>query len=284
MGLAQTIVNGILLGGLYAIVGIGMSVIFGIARLTNLAHGEFVILGAYLSTVVISVLGLHPLLSLVIVVPVMFVIGYLIQNLLVNRVLDRGDEPPLLVMFGLSVILQNVLLQVFTSDAQHLRSSFELFSFSISGVAVPAMYLIDCVVGILVIFILNFYLKRTYSGMSIRATSDDKVGAELQGVNVKSTYGIAMGIAMATTAIAGVLVGMTYNFYPTTGSQYLIIAFGVVVIGGIGSIPGTLVAGFIFGLAQLLGGFAFGTSVQMLAGYAVILLMLIFRPQGLFSR
>ncbi len=285
MEILQTIINGLLLGGLYAIVGLGMSVIFGIVKLTNLAHGEFVILAAYLGIVVASALGLHPLAGLVVVVPAMFVIGFLVQNVLVNRVLDRGIEPPLLVMFGLSVILQNLLLLIFTSDAQHLRSSLDASSLALGGgVYIPTMYLLDFIIGVLVIVLLNFYMKRTYSGKSIRATSDDKVGAQLMGVNVKSTYGLAMGIAMATTAVAGVLVGMTYNFYPTTGSQYLIIAFGVVVIGGIGSILGTLVAGLIFGLAQLLGGYAFGTSVQMLAGYVVIIIMLALRPQGLFSK
>ncbi len=283
--MGQAIINGILLGGLYAIVGVGMSVIFGIVKLTNLAHGEFVITAAYLSLTVCTLLKVHPLISLIIVVPVMFVIGYFIQNLLVNRVLPRGTEPPLLVMFGLSIIIQNLLLQAYSSDAQNLRSAFATKSISLGGsMSVSVMMLIDCLVGVVVILLLNFFLRRTYMGQSIRAASDDSTAAQLMGVNVKRTYGIAMGIAMATAAIAGVLVGMTYNFYPTTGSQYLIISFGVVVIGGMGSILGTLAAGIIFGLAQLIGGQFLGTSLQMLAGFIVILIMLAVRPQGLFSK
>ena len=284
MELAQTIINGLLLGGLYAIVGLGMSLIFGIVKLTNLAHGEFVIVAAYLATVVVNVFGLHPLASLILVAPVMFVIGYLVQNLLVTRVLHRGVEPPLLIMFGLSVILQNLLLQIFTADPHYLHSEFGKSNLSFGGIGVSVMNLLNLCIGVLVIALLHCYLKYTYSGRSIRAASDDTTGAQLMGVNVKNTYGIAMGVAMAISAVAGVLVGMSYNFYPTTGSQYLIIAFGVVVIGGIGSIFGTLLAGLIFGLSQLLGSHFFGTGVQMLAGYVAIVIMLAFRPQGLFSR
>ena len=135
-------------------------------------------------------------------------------------------------------------------------------------------------IGVVVVLLLDLFMKKTYLGQSIRATSDDKTAAALMGVNVKRTYGIAMGIAMGTAALAGLCVGMPWSFYPTTGSQYLIIAFGVVVIGGMGSIKGTLIAGLIFGLAQVLGGANYG----MLASYAVLLIMLIFRPQGLFSK
>lgn len=283
--LPQTLLNGVLLGGLYAIVGIGMSVIFGIVKLTNLAHGEFVILASYLGLVVCTKLGVHPLLSILIVAPIMFVVGYVLQNALVNRVLVRRTDAPLLVMFGLSIILQNGLMLVFSPDAQNIRSSFATASIPVgANTSIPVLYLINFSIGVVVIILLSLFMKRTYIGQSIRATSDDTVAAQLMGVNVKSAYGIAMGISMGTAAIAGVLIGMTYNFYPTTGSQYLMISFGVVVIGGMGSIHGTLIAGLIFGLAQLIGGSLFGTSVQMLAGYIVILIMLVLRPQGLFSK
>ncbi|MDR3305827.1 MAG: branched-chain amino acid ABC transporter permease [Clostridiales Family XIII bacterium] len=282
--MTQAIINGILLGGLYAIVGVGMSVIFGIVRLTNLAHGEFVILATYLSLAVTRSTGMNPLLSLVIVAPIMFGVGFLIQNTMVNRLLPRGQEAPLLVMFGLSIIIQNVLLQFFSADAQHLRHGNDTASLSFGSAVVPVMFLIDCIIGVIVIIALNFFMKKTYTGNAIRAVSDDNTAARIMGVNVSLIYGAAMGIAMVTAAVAGVLVGMTYNFYPTTGSQYLIISFGVVVIGGMGSIKGTLVAGLVFGLAQLLGAYFFGTSLQLLSGYIIILIMLAVRPQGLFAK
>lgn len=145
---------------------------------------------------------------------------------------------------------------------------------------IPVLNLVVCLIGIATLFVLNLFLKKNYIGRSIRATSDDKVAAALMGVNVKQTYGIAMGLALATAAIAGTMVGMIYPFYPSTGSGYLIIAFGVVVIGGMGSITGTLVAGFIFGLAQVLGGSNYG----LLIGYLVLIVMLAVRPQGLFAK
>lgn len=284
-GLAQPIVNGILLGGLYAAIGIGMSMIFGIMRLTNLAHGDMLVLSSYLSFVFIKYFGLNPLSSLVLVIPLMFVIGYVIQSSLLNRVLGRGAEPPLLVTFGISIILQNTLLAIFTPDARSLSSNLVTKSIALtSNVSIPVIYLVDFLVGGFVILILSLYLKYTYQGQAIRAASDDGNVAKLMGINIKWIYSIAMGIAMAASGVAGVLVGMTYNFYPNTGTQYLIIAFGVVVIGGLGSMAGTLAAGIILGLAQVLGAHFLGTGMQLLSGYIVLLAVLVLRPQGLFTR
>jgi branched-chain amino acid transport system permease protein len=276
----QQIIYGVLLGGVFALVGIGMSMIFGIVQLTNLAHGEFIILAAYLSTVIVSNFGIHPLLTLVITIPVMFLFGVSLQNLLINKVMEKGSEPALLVTFGLSIIIQNALLLIFTADAQRMAVSFETYSFALGNTVIPILNLVVFAIGVVTILMLQIFMKRTYMGKSIRATSDDKVAATLMGVNVRSTYGVAMGIALVTAAIAGVVVGMPWTFYPTTGSSYLIIAFGVVVIGGMGSIMGTLVAGLIFGLAQVIGGSNYG----LLLGYAVLLIMLAVRPQGLFSK
>ena len=276
----QQIVNGILLGGVYALVGVGMSMIFGIVQLTNLAHGEFVILSAYLSTTLCTALGLHPLLTLIITVPLMFVVGIVLQNLLINRVMARGSEPALLVTFGLSIIIQNALLLIFSADAQRMVTSFQSMSINLGAIKLPVLNLLVFAIGVVVVLLLDVFMKKTYLGQSIRATSDDTTAAGLMGVNVKRTYGIAMGIAMGTAALAGLCVGMPWTFYPTSGSQYLIIAFGVVVIGGMGSIKGTLIAGLVFGLAQVLGG----TNYGMLVSYIVLLVMLIVRPQGLFSK
>ena len=276
----QQIVNGILLGGMYALVGVGMSMIFGIVQLTNLAHGEFIILGAYLSATLYAALGLHPILTVIITIPLLFIVGVVLQNTLINRVMTRGSEPALLVTFGMSIIIQNVLLLIFTADSQRLVVSFQSASIPVGPVVIPVLNLVVFGIGVVFVLLLDIFMRKTYVGQSIRATSDDTVAASLMGVNVKRTYGIAMGIALGSAALAGLCVGMRYTFYPTTGSSYLIIAFGVVVIGGMGSIRGTLIAGLIFGLAQVLGGTNYGTLVS----YAVLLAMLVFRPQGLFSK
>jgi branched-chain amino acid transport system permease protein len=283
--MAQSILQGILLGGVFALAGLGMTMIFGIVKLTNLAHGEFIILGAYFSSVFVSLLGLHPLMTIFIVAPIVFIIGYVIQIGLTNRVLDKGDEPPLIITFGLSIIIQNALLLIFSADPQLLKTGYRISSIYISeNLSIPILYLINFILSIGIIMLLHLFLKNTYTGKSIRAVSDDNIAASLVGVSIKKTYGLAMGIATATAAIAGIIIGTTFNYYPHTGSEYLLISFGVVVIGGMGSIPGTLVGGLVFGLARVVGSFFFGTNYQMMVGYFVLVLMLIIRPQGLFSK
>lgn len=276
----QTWINGFLLGGIYALLGVGMTMIFGIVKLTNLAHGEFVILGAYGATMLARWIGVDPILTLVITVPLMFIIGVVLQSVLINRVMQRGSEPALLVTFGLSIILQNVMLLLFTADAQRANVPYNINNIKIGGYTISVLTLILFVVCLVTIGLLTLFLRKTYLGRAIRATSDDTAAASLMGVSVKKTYAIALGIAMATAAVAGLAVGMQWTYYPSSGGNYLLIAFGVVVIGGMGSIPGTLVAGLIFGLAQVAGGANYG----ILVSYILLIIMLAVRPQGLFSK
>lgn len=283
--LLQPIVNGILLGGLYAIIGIGLSMIFGIVKLVNLAHGDLMILASYLSLVFMGLLGVNPFITFVIAVPAMFFIGFLVQGYLLNRVLGKGMEPPLIVAFGLSIILQNILLLVFTPDARSLISTLSVKTLQVAAfLSIPAIYLIDFLIGLGVIILLHKFFQKTYMGRAIRAASDDEDAAQLMGINTRNIYAYAMGIAMATAAVAGVLVGMTFTFYPHTGPQYLIIAFGVVIIGGLGSMTGTFLGGVILGLAQLLGAHFLGPGFQLLSGYVILLIVLAVRPQGIFGK
>ena len=284
-GIAQDILNGVLLGGLYAVVAIGLSTIFGIVRLVNLAHGDLMILASYLSLFMVAALGVSPLLTLLAIMPIMFGIGYVLQRFLLNRVLGQEMEPPLLVAFGVSIILQNFMLMTFTPDARSLMSDLSLMTFSIGGsLSVPVLYLIDFIIATAVIAGQHYFLQNTYMGRGIRAASDDKYAAQLMGVNTNNIYAIAMGVAIMTAGVAGVLVGMTFTFYPHSGPQYLIIAFGVVVIGGLGSMKGTFVGGLILALAQILGARMFGPGYQLLCGYLVLLIVLAVRPQGILGR
>lgn len=277
--------NGILLGGLFAVIGIGLSMIFGIMRQVNLAHGELMILSSYLSLVFLNLLGLHPLITLIFVFPSLFVIGYLIQTYLFNRVLGKGMEPYLMISFGLSIILQNALLKIFTPDARALKTDLAIRSLDVYGLFhVPVIYLIDFAGGLLVIGLLHLLMKKTYLGWAIRAAGDDLSTSRLMGVNIRRIYAIAMGIAGMTAAMSGVLVGMTFTFYPHSGTQYLITAFGVVIIGGMGSLPGTFLGGLILGVAQLVGGRLLGPGFQLLVGYLILLIVLTIRPHGLFGR
>ena len=277
----QVVINGILLGGIYALLGVGMTMMFGIVKLTNLAHGEFVIIGAYASTLLAQAMGVDPILTLVITIPLMFLIGMGLQSGLTNRVMMIGSEPALLVTFGISIILADAMLLLFSADAQRAKVAYNTASIRISeGLSISVLDLIVFGISLLTIIVLTLFLKKTYLGRSIRATSDDTEAASLVGVNVKRTYAIAMGIAMATAAIAGRCVSMKWVYYPSSGGSYLLTAFGVVVIGGMGSIPGTLVAGLILGLAQVIGGANYG---QLIA-YILMVVFLAVRPQGLFSK
>ena len=277
--------NGLLLGGLYGIVGIGMSMIFGIVRVVNLAHGDLVILASYLSFVTLSIFKVSPLLTLVLVIPALFLIGFIVQYYLVNRVLGKDMNPPLLVAFGLSIIIQNILLLIFTPDARALVTNLSIATLPIgSFLNIPVVYLVDFIVSLVTILLLSRFFNKTYLGKAIRAASDDEGAAELMGINTKRIYAWAMAIAGGTAAIAGVLVGMTFTFYPHTGPDYLIIAFGVVIIGGLGSLIGTFMGGLILGLAQILGAHFLGPGFQLISGYVILLVVLAFKPTGLFSK
>lgn len=281
MQVIQVLVNGILLGGVYALLGVGMTMMFGIVKLTNLAHGEFVIIGSFLSTIIAKAIGCDPILTLIVTVPLMFVIGMILQGGLINRVMMIGSEPALLVTFGLSIALADAMLLIFSADAQRANVAYNTASIKIAqGLSISVLDVVVFAISLVTIIILSIFLKKTYMGRSIRATSDDTQAASLMGVNVKRTYGIAMGIAMATAAIAGMCVAMKWVFYPSSGGDYLLTAFGVVVIGGMGSIPGTMVAGVILGLAQVIGGANYGQLIS----YIIMVIFLAVRPQGLFSK
>ena len=281
----QYLVQGILLGGLYAIIGIGMSMVFGIMRLTNLAHGDLMILSAYLALTFCDLLGGNLLLATLFTIIAMVIIGFLIQAFLVNHVLSKGAEPALLVTFGISVFLANLLHNIFSADYQSLPNSLTNTQvISTDLVSISAIYLFSFVVAILMIVGLHFLMQRTNFGRSIRATSDDDMAAGLTGVNTNRAYVYAMMLSMAVTAVSGVRIGSTYTFNASMGSSYLIIAFGVVVIGGMGSLIGTLLGGIVLGVAQLLGSYFLGTGVQLLVAYLVLLVVLATRPNGLLAR
>ena len=280
----QCIITGILLGGLYSMIGIGMSLVFGIMGLTNLAHGDLMILGTYITMVVANGLGCNLILSTIISVVIMCVIGFVMQQFLVNRVMDKGEAPALLVTFGLSIFLANLMLKIFSADNQIINNPLASMNVLTTNVlSISASYLVSFIIACVIIIALSLVMQKTNFGRSIRATSDDVMAAELMGVNTKVAYALAMVICMGITAVAGSLVGSTFTFYPSSGTQYLIIAFGVVVIGGMGSLVGTLIGGILLGVAQLVGGQIFGSGVQMLVAYIVLLVILALRPNGLFA-
>ena len=283
-GLATPLVMGILLGGLYSLIALGLSLVFGVMNLINVAHGDLVLLSSYLAFAMMSGLGLDPILSLVIGIPVLFALGFGIQKYLLNRAFRISMEAPLIIAFGISIILQNLYQIVWSPLSRGLTTSYALESFSMGTVHVPLVYLLDFLVALVVMFFLREFMKRTYLGMSINAASQDRGVAQLMGINTNHAYAFAFAIAMAFAAIAGVSLGLTFPFTPQSGVSFLIIAFGAVVLGGLGSIAGTLIGGLAMGLAQTLGGYFLGASAQMLVAYLIVLIVLAVRPQGIFGR
>ncbi|NWL19626.1 branched-chain amino acid ABC transporter permease [Pseudomonas umsongensis] len=280
----NTLLQGMLLGGLYAMFAVGLSLMFGIMRLVNIAHGDFIVLASYLALMVVNHLGFSPLASLVIVVPVMFCLGYLLQRGLLNRTLGQDILPPLLVTFGLSIIVQNVLLQFFSADSQKLsQGDLEVASVGFGSLSVGIMPLMVFASALLIIGGLQLLFYKTALGRAFRATSDDQQTARLMGVNNAHIFGLAMALAMAVVSIAGVFLAIRTSFDPTVGPARLLYGFEAVIIGGLGSLWGTLAGGVILGIAQALGA-KIDPGWQILAGHLVFLLILVVRPRGLFPR
>lgn len=279
------IVQGVLVGGLYALFAAGLSLIFGVMRLVNIAHGDLIVAAAFLAWAVVKATGVHPLLSLVLVVPLAMVFGYALQRLILNRTLGKDILPPLLVTFGLSVILQNGLLEVFTADSRKLNAGvIETASFPLlPGVAIGYLPLLNFAVAIGVIAGLQYVFYSTALGRAFRATSDDSETAMLMGLDKRKVYAWAMALSLGVVAIAGVFLGIRSNFDPFMGPGRLIFGFESVIIGGLGNLWGTLAGGVILGVAQAIGA-QIDPGWQLLAGHLVFLAVLAIRPRGLFPR
>ena len=281
----DTIIQGVLLGGLYALFAAGLSLIFGIMRLVNLAHGDLIVLAAFAILALATWLGFDPFLAALLAMPAMFAAGFALQHVLLNRTLGRDLLPPLLVTFGLSIIIQNGLLEVFTADSRRLRlGAIETASIHLGGnLAIGVMPLLTLGSAIAVILLLNLLFYRTALGRAFRATSDDLEIAQLMGIDHRRIYSIAMGIAMVVATIAALYLGIRANFDPTIGPARLIYAFEAVIIGGLGSLWGTLAGGIIIGLAQTVGA-KMNPEWQILAGHIAFLVVVVLRPRGLFPR
>lgn len=280
----DTLVNGVLLGGLYALFAAGLSLVFGIMRLVNLAHGDLIVFGAYAILILVSLLGLSPFLAAAVAAPMMFVLGWLLQRWVLNRTLGEDILPPLLVTFGLSIALQNALLEGFSADSQRISAgALETASLALGPVKVGVMPLLTFMSAVLVIVALNQLLYRTRLGRAFRATSDDAVTASLMGIKPARLFAAATGIAMVVVTMAALYLGMRANFDPTIGPARLIYAFEAVIIGGLGSLWGTLLGGVIIGVAQTVGA-AVNPEWQILAGHVAFLVVLALRPRGLLPR
>ena len=281
----NVIIQGVLIGGLYAMFAAGLALILGVMRLVNIAHGDLIVLAAYLALVATETLALNPLIAIAIVAPVMAAIGYLLQRGLLNRTLGDDLLPPLLVTFGLSIIIQNGLLELFTADSRRLNAgAIEVASFQLfAGVWIGVLPLVQFIAAIAVIGALQVLFYRTALGRAFRATADDPSVAQLMGLDNRHVFAVAMAVSLAVIAVAGILIAIRTNFDPAIGPARLIFGFEAVIIGGLGSMWGTLAGGIILGVSQAIGAHI-DPGWQQLAGHLAFLAILAVRPQGLFPK
>jgi branched-chain amino acid transport system permease protein len=281
----NTLLQGVMLGGLYALFAAGLSLIFGIMRLVNLAHGDLIVLAAFIVLGVTQALGIGPFLGTLVAAPILFAFGYALQHALLNRTLGRDILPPLLVTFGLSIIIQNGLLEVFSADSQRLAAgAIETHSIQLGGgLAIGTIQLVTFASAVGVIVALNQLFYRTELGRAFRATSDDPEIAQLMGIDNRHIFSLAMGVSMVVIAVSALYLGMRANFDPTIGPARLLYAFEAVIIGGLGSFWGTLAGGIIIGVAQTVGA-QINAEWQILAGHLAFLIVLVLKPRGLFPR
>jgi branched-subunit amino acid ABC-type transport system permease component len=287
MAWVNAVIQGILTGGLYALFACGLSLMFGVMKVVNLAHGDLATVAGYLAIGVITVTHVPVLWSFVIVVPIMAVLGYALQRTIIQRALDRSVLTTLMVTFGLSVVIENGLLQFFSANTRGIGAGLALVrdSFSLgSQIQIAYLLVVIFAVAVIVLLGLQYFLSWSRYGRLIRAVADDREAAQLSGADYRHVFGIAAALAFGTVALAGIAYGMYVDLDPTSGTDtILLFAFAAVVIGGLGSLWGTLLGGVVLGVAQQIGA-QINISYEVLAGYLVFLAVLILRPEGLATR
>ncbi len=282
--LLQATLSGILVGGVYALIGIGMTMIFGVMRVINFAHGDLLMVGMYLTWGLFTWLGLDPYLSLLITAPVMLVFGAFLQKVFINRVLDALPQNQILLTIGLGLIMSNTMMLVFTSDYRILTTSYSSSSFMLGGISVSQPLLYSFLLTVLITVALFLFLQRTETGQAIRATAQDRDAAQLMGINVTRMSVLAFGLGTALAGIAGALLAPTYYVFPQVGGPFTLKAFVVVVLGGMGSVVGATLGGVLIGLTESLAAVYVASGLKELVVYVAFLLVLLFKPAGLLGK
>jgi branched-chain amino acid transport system permease protein len=279
---AQIYLNGILLGGLYAVVALGLSLTFGVMKVLNLAHGEFMILGAYLSFWVFTLLGIDPFLSIPIVVPLLFLAGLMVERVLLESVVKIGGDPPIVITFGLVLVMQTIFDVLWTADSRSVSTSYSGIRFVIGPISVSLIRVAVLAVAAGGMAVLYFFLTRTFVGKAMRATALDWKAAEYMGINIKKMYRLTFAGGTAFAGLSGALLSCIYAFEPTTGMTYLMKAIAVTVMAGVGNIAGILVSGLILGAAESVGSYFVGSEFRDAVAFLVFFVVLFIRPTGLF--
>lgn len=281
----QALVQGVLLGGFYAAMVLGFSVIWGVMGVINLAHGEYLMVGAYLAWMLSTYLGMDPFLALIVILPVMFVVGYLVQRLLINRIVERPHLMALLVTFGLGIAIANVFKLLFTADPRYINVSYG-GAFEAGGITFPIVKSMIFIASLIIMTTLALFLKRSRLGKSIRAAAQNKNAARIVGIEIENVYAITAGICIALTAGAGAMISLTVPVYPFMGPPFTLKAFTITALGGLGRIPGALLGGLILGMTEtMIARFVpgIGTNLGIATSFVLLVVVLIVRPQGLLQ-
>ena len=284
MLILQLVINGMLVGALYTCIALGFSIMWGVMNLINLAHGTLIMLGAYIAFVLFAFGGIDPFLAIPVSAAVLFGIGYLLQRWVINLVIRGSIFLTLILTFGFDMVLVNVLLVLFTADTRSVTPAYSGHGFAYAEIVVPYIRIGVFVVALLLTYLLHLFLTRTKLGNAIRATSFDREAAELVGVDVARIFPLTFGIGAATAGAAGALVAMTYSISPVLGGSFTMKAFVVVVLGGLGSVPGAIVGGFTLGVVEHLSTLFVAPGYQEGIGFILLLLVLALRPSGFLGK
>ena len=280
----QSLLSGVLIGGVYALIGIGLTIIFGVMRIINFAHGDIMMIGMYLTYNLFALAGIDPFLSIAITIPIMFVFGALLQKLFINRVLNALPQNQILLTIGLGLIMSNTMMLIYTSDYKILSTSYSSSSFELLGISISEPLAISFVITAAITALLYWFFLKTDTGQAIRATAQDREAAQLMGINVKRMSIIAFGLGASLAGTAGALIAPTYYIFPQIGSIFTLKAFVITVLGGMGSILGATLGGIVIGVAESMGAVYISSGWKDVVVFVLFLLVLLFKPAGLLGK
>jgi len=280
----QSLISGILIGGVYALIGIGLTIIFGVMRVINFAHGDLLMLGMYATFYLFTLGKIDPFLSIIITIPLMFLFGAFLQKFLINRILNALPQNQILLTIGMGLVMSNAIMLAFTSDYKILTTPYSSSSVTILGISISTPLVISFAITVAITIALYWFLLKTDTGQAIRATAQDREAARLMGINVKRMSIIAFGLGAALAGTAGALISPTYYIFPQVGSIFTLKAFVITVLGGMGSIVGATLGGVLIGIAESVGGAYLGSGWKEVIVFVMFLLVLLFKPSGLFGK
>lgn len=285
--LAQNLIYGVLIGALYGLAAVGLSLVFGVTKLLNVSHGELLMLGGYASFWIFKLLGIDPFVSIPITILFLVIIGFILYKLVFSRVVTYGTESKiknsLLVGFGLSIVIQNIVLLLWTADHRSIKTSYSGEAITMLGIRLPVVRLISLAITLIAVLALNYFLKKSYTGKAIRATVENWESASLMGINIQKVYLLSFIIGCALAGVAGILVTLSYSIDPSMGLEWTLKSLVVMVLGGLGNILGTFFGGIILGVTESATGFLIGGNYREIAGLVLFIIILVFKPQGLFG-